>query len=278
MASTQQYPQWEHDVLAGINAPASGTNLEALYGWTNSEGTASQNNPLAVSGKFPGATKCIAQCDGGSPVYAYDTEADGVAATVAFLKYPNYVSIVNAFTQNKGLKAIYDAIHNSKWCSGCGGGAYPGGLLTLIGGASPGAPGGVTGLSSPTQGQLPFSGSKPGAAPNPCTVGIKFGSLGQVKALSGAAAIVAGAGLFIFAVKVLVGGSLPNLPGLPSLPSRGPASDPAIDNAAKTADVQDNDASYQTEKRTYQGQRESVRRAGAPLTKAKRPRPVPIPF
>ena len=44
---------------------------------------------LAVSGKSPGATKCIAQCNGSSPIYAYNTEAEGVAATVAFLKYPN---------------------------------------------------------------------------------------------------------------------------------------------------------------------------------------------
>jgi hypothetical protein len=136
-SSTFTYPQWEYDLLAGLGAPASTTNLDALNYWGQSEGTASSNNPLAVSGKAAGATKCLAQCGSSSPVYAYDTEQDGVAANVAFLLHNNYANVVSAFVKNSGLAAIFSAINSSGWCKGCQGGKYPEALYAALGSNAP---------------------------------------------------------------------------------------------------------------------------------------------
>lgn len=116
---------WQTDLLARWGAPASSTNVEALTLWAQGEGTTDENNPLAVSGWHVGATKCLAQCGTGSPVYAYGTMAQGVAATTAFAAGSNSAGIVASFRDNAGLLAIFDAINSSEWCRGCQGGRYP---------------------------------------------------------------------------------------------------------------------------------------------------------
>ena len=98
MASST-FPQWEYDLLQSFGAPASKNNLTALNLWAQSEGSVT-NNPLATSGKGVGATKCVAQCGGTSPIYEYDTEADGVAQMASFLKGSYYTAIIRAFVSN----------------------------------------------------------------------------------------------------------------------------------------------------------------------------------
>lgn len=125
------YPQWETDLLTGIGAPLSDANYQALALWGASEGTASSNNPLAVSTRFPGATHCIAQCDGSSPVFAYDSMADGVNANISFLQH-GYDGIISAFQQDAGLVPIWAAINASSWCKGCQNGHYPNALYQQL--------------------------------------------------------------------------------------------------------------------------------------------------
>lgn len=138
-ADAANYPQWEIDLLTAIGAPLTPTNLNALNYWGQSEGTAGSNNPLAVSGKFPNATKCLAQCGTGSPVYAYATEADGVAANASFLTGNGgaYKNVVQAFVKNQGLQAIWAAVNGSGWCKGCQSGKYPSVLYGALGGNAP---------------------------------------------------------------------------------------------------------------------------------------------
>ena len=206
------FPQWEYDLLKALGAPASQPNLTALNLWAQSEGSVT-NNPLATSGKGAGASACVAQCGSTSPIYEYATEAQGVAHMASFLQGSNYTAIVRAFVQNSGLAAIYQAINNSKWCSGCQNGQYPIDLAKQVGGntivpasstvgTGTGGPagGGGSGGSADTSGlstcviQLPgflfFSG--------PC-----FLTKGGVKWLSGAAALIAGVGLAGFGIVLL---------------------------------------------------------------------------
>lgn len=122
-------PTWESMELAGLHAPVTAANVATLDVWAQSEGVIQANNPLASSGQHAGATHCIAQCvpvhGVYSPVYAYDSITDGVTANVNFLYGSNYNAVRAAFRANAGMMAIWRAINQSKWCSGCQGGLYP---------------------------------------------------------------------------------------------------------------------------------------------------------
>lgn len=205
VAGQQVYPQWEYDLLAGIGAPANKGNLDALNYWGQSENTADQNNPLAVSTKYPGATKCIAQCGGKSEIYAYDTEQDGVAANVSFLLAPSYANIVTAFTKSQGLNAIWSAINNSGWCKGCSGGQYPKVLYQALTNPPP-----IAALPTGTGTAAAQSGGAPGfgcAAKGPVFSEGGFLGIGSfsftycnLKAMVGAACIGGGVAIAIIGV------------------------------------------------------------------------------
>lgn len=116
---------WETDFLVGIGAPTSQSNVFACDKWAESEGTLVDNNPFAVSGRYLGAVRCIAQCGTPSEVWTYDSIENGVAATLQFIAGSNYDAVRAAFQQDAGLTAIYEAINSSLWCAGCQGGHYP---------------------------------------------------------------------------------------------------------------------------------------------------------
>lgn len=125
---------WVDDVLRAIGAPTTDSNRAALRAWAASEGTASSNNPLAFSGKYPGATTCLAQCGSGSPVYAYSSAAQGAQNTADFLLHnAGYAGVVSSFRQDAGLSAIFKAVNSSGWCKGCQGGNYPNALAKVAG-------------------------------------------------------------------------------------------------------------------------------------------------
>lgn len=199
-------PQWEYDLLKALGAPASQNNLTALNLWAQSEGSVT-NNPLATSGKGAGATKCVAQCGTTSPIYEYDTEADGVAQMAGFLKGSYYTAIVRAFVQDAGLAAIFQAVNSSPWCKGCQNGQYPVDLSKAVGGGSE--------ATSPTVGTgaaAGQSGSASGSSLSTCVLqapgflffsGPCFVTKGGVKWLSGAVCIMAGAAIAGFGVVLL---------------------------------------------------------------------------
>ena len=130
--SVAPYPAWEEALLIQMGAPLTTGNLQALAFWNQSEGMGGTNNPLAISGKYPGATTCLTQCNSSSPVYAYDTIDNGVAATNAFLQGSYYTGVVKAFQQDAGITGIWQSINNSPWCTGCEGGKYPGVLFSAL--------------------------------------------------------------------------------------------------------------------------------------------------
>lgn len=203
------FPQWEYDLLKALGAPASQANLTALNLWAQSEGSVT-NNPLATSGKGAGATTCVAQCGTTSPIYEYDTEANGVAQMARFLKGSYYTKIVAALVGDQGEAAIWSAVNGSPWCKGCQGGQYPVDLGKAVGGqpqatsASVGA-GGQANPGSP-------AGTSPGSGLSQCVIsfpGFLFFSgpciltKGGVKWLSGVAALMAGTGIAAFGIVAL---------------------------------------------------------------------------
>lgn len=149
-------------------------------------------------------------------------------------------------------------------------------------------PGAATGLSSPTQGQLPFSGPNPASAgtTQTCAWSISFGILGkvcllsysQIKWLSGVAALLGGATIGILGVVVVAAAMGAPTPSLPSLPRRAmqsvpeteaPADDSQDAFAAGMAQGQSGNREYQSSRRGYERNREMARRAGAPLSKSR---------
>ncbi len=213
-----KYPQWEYDLLQSLGAPAPLTPagmdaqfpnaLEALNLWAQSEGSVT-NNPLATSGKGPGATKCVAQCGSSSPIYEYDTVSDGVAQMAKFLQGSNYTRIVKALVGNADLASIYQAINGSKWCAGCQSGHYPVDLFTAVGGGSAAISGTVGTGTSAGASSAP---NQPGNDLSTCVIsfpGFLFFSgpclltKGGVKWLSGVVALGAGVVVAGFGVVLL---------------------------------------------------------------------------
>lgn len=170
---------WEAQLLQDLGAPITPTTQAILQAWGLSEGTANQNNPLAISGLNTGATTCIAQCGTSSPVMAYDSMTHGVAATAAFIKAsPNYSLIIQNLqlsTNQDSLKqslsiaqGVYTIINGSGWCKGCQGGNYPNVLHELISALDPNTANsstiaGILGGGS-NQSTTGSSGLDPGAA------------------------------------------------------------------------------------------------------------------
>jgi hypothetical protein len=200
------FPQWEYDLLKALGAPASKNNLTALNLWAQSEGSVT-NNPLATSGQGAGATVCVAQCGSTSPIYEYDTEADGVAQMARFLKGSYYTSIVRAFTDDAGLAAIFQAINSSPWCKGCQNGQYPVDLSQAVGGKDSEISTTVGSGAAPGQ-----KGAAAGSSLSQCVIqapgflflsGPCFLTKGGVKWLSGAVCIWAGAVMAGFGVVLL---------------------------------------------------------------------------
>lgn len=163
---------WRAAVLREMGVPVSDANLKALSFWHQSEGTAlATNNWLAISdgaNKWPHAG-CLAQCGGGSPIYAFPDQATGAKATAAFLRGSYYTRVMDAFRSNAGLGAIFAAINASPWCAGCQSGHYPVALYNAIGDPNapdpgPGQGGGAVPVTDPSNPYL-------GQDQDPCLIG-----------------------------------------------------------------------------------------------------------
>lgn len=114
-------PEWVTLTLAGLGAKASSTNVAALEEWAQSEGMpAASNNPLAASDMIAGAT----MHPGWNEPW-YPSQQAAADLYVKKLKSPTYTAIGFALFTGQNLSVIYQAIHDSPWCSGCQGGKYP---------------------------------------------------------------------------------------------------------------------------------------------------------
>ena len=125
---------WEADLTFVLGAPASADNVLVLDLWAQSEGMPdSANNWLACSQTGFGGYS--------SPPYSepfFPTLALGIEATATFLSGSNYAVVVGYLKGDQGLANLYQAINESRWCSGCQGGHYPIDLYNYLSGS--GAP------------------------------------------------------------------------------------------------------------------------------------------
>ena len=123
---------WYRDVLAGLGAPDTPTNEQALQAWHTSEGTSpSAYNWLATSGTYGQPTNGVIAPNNGNPIHSFANYQAGVNATVRTIQ--GYPGVVSALKQGNSLSAIYGAINSSPWCKGCQGGNYPEALASLVG-------------------------------------------------------------------------------------------------------------------------------------------------
>ena len=124
---------WRYRLLHKMGASANSTTISCLNLWAKSEGMDSRyNNWLATT----------MNCCGGVSinrvgVRAYPNLDMGVEATWRTLSGTRYRGVVAAFRRGGPAMAIWRAIHDSPWCSGCQGGHYPVVLYNALTGSNP---------------------------------------------------------------------------------------------------------------------------------------------
>jgi len=112
---------WVSLTLQYLGATETSTNRVALEEWAQSEGMpASAHNPLAASDHISGWQPTPGYSE---PTYPSDDAAARLYATK--FQSAQYVKIGFTLELGNDLNAIYDAINQSPWCSGCQGGHYP---------------------------------------------------------------------------------------------------------------------------------------------------------
>jgi hypothetical protein len=97
-------------ILTKIGAPHSEENMKFVYAWRQAEGAQAKYNPFNTTHKKDGSTlyNCLRKknnkCVGG--VRNYQTEADGIDATVRTLENGHYPCIVDGLRDDIGAKQI----------------------------------------------------------------------------------------------------------------------------------------------------------------------------
>jgi len=123
-------PDWVRGVLFGVGGAYNDTTIMALTEWAASEGMPdSDNNWLAVTEPGFGGSVIPGNTDG---VRRYPSASQGINATAAFMQGSNYNQVRKTLQDGSDIAAIYLAINESKWCSGCQGGLYPIALYNYI--------------------------------------------------------------------------------------------------------------------------------------------------
>jgi hypothetical protein len=110
------------EVLEGIGAKPSNENLLFLYAWRQAEGAKSTYNPFNTTQNKKGSTlwNCLKKKDGKcvGGVRNYESEQDGIKATVMTLKNGRYPCIVNGLKDNKGAMEIANCGDLKTWGTG----------------------------------------------------------------------------------------------------------------------------------------------------------------
>ena len=174
---------WRVQLLNMIHAPVNDTNLTALQGWALSE--SGYNSTYGTNMAGPGYFNPLAITDGyGVPsvrsinsdgVLAFPNTQAGVTATVRFFQH-GYTDIITAL-RNSDPVALYQAVNQSGWCSGCEGGHYPVGLYGYLqGGAVQGGSGTFHGGGPNVAGGNPSGGSGGGSGGSGQDSGGLFGA------------------------------------------------------------------------------------------------------
>jgi hypothetical protein len=127
-------------ILNKIRAPVNATNLASLQAWALSESgynsTYGTNlagplafNPLAITDSYGVPTVGAVNSVG---VKKFANTQAGVDATVLFWQH-GYQGIIDAL-RSSDPQALFQAVNQSGWCSGCQGGQYPIGLANFLAG------------------------------------------------------------------------------------------------------------------------------------------------
>lgn len=148
---------WRVQLLTRLGAPVTWPNLDALQAWALSESGYNSSygtnlagplafNPLAITDSYGVPTVGDVNSAG---VKAFGSTAAGVDATAIFLEH-GYQPVIQAL-KDSNPKALFSAVNQSGWCSGCEGGQYPVALASWLGGSSfPGEHGGFHGTAGST--------------------------------------------------------------------------------------------------------------------------------
>ena len=149
---------WRVQLLQRIGAPVTWPNLNALQAWALSESGYNSRfgtnlagplayNPLAITDSYGVPTVGNVNSAG---VKIFSGTSAGVDATARFLEH-GYSPVIQAL-KDSNPQALFTAVNQSGWCSGCEGGQYPVALATWVhgGGTFPGAHGGFEGSSGST--------------------------------------------------------------------------------------------------------------------------------
>lgn len=106
------------DVLKGIGAPVTASNIQAMLNWEQGENTKARHNPLATTKTgYKGATPFNTFGDKGQyHVWNYTSHEQGVKATVDTLKLGHYKEIVSLLKEGDvPWEKIRASIKNSPW-------------------------------------------------------------------------------------------------------------------------------------------------------------------
>jgi hypothetical protein len=123
LGGSVSYERWASAFLTSIGAPHCQSDLEAVVAWETAESSGARYNPLATTHALPGSFAANR-----AGVQSFASSSQGIAATRATLLrgpgYFNYAGIVEDLISCAPAWTSANAIRDSYWCRGCGGGAY----------------------------------------------------------------------------------------------------------------------------------------------------------
>lgn len=112
------------DVLEGIGAPVTSENLTFFYAWRQAEGAKATYNPFNTTQKKENSTlwNCLKKKEGKcvAGVRNYNSEEDGIDATIKTLKNGHYKCIVDGLKNDIGAKKIAQCSDLKTWGTGEG--------------------------------------------------------------------------------------------------------------------------------------------------------------
>ena len=107
---------WQSDILAGIGAPQSASNIRKLSAWNQCEGNKGGASGVPINNPFNTTLSC---CGGTSVnsagVKAYPSWSAGLQATVSTLQSGFYVRIVNNLRSDGSFSDFASSVGSSPW-------------------------------------------------------------------------------------------------------------------------------------------------------------------
>ena len=118
MAGVTVTPQsWAQSLLAGLGAPQTPANVQAVVGWENAEGghwaNSATYNPLNTT-QVP-TSGSYSNTGSQGNIKAYSSWSQGLQATIATLRNGNYPGILAALKAGNNPAAVGSAIGASPW-------------------------------------------------------------------------------------------------------------------------------------------------------------------